>query len=251
MATLTDTRWIVVDTETTGIDYEVEKLVEVTAIELVSLDSREHHVLIDELINPGIPIPAVASAVHHLTEQHLAGKPSPEEVVARLRSRLDSIGADNYVLIAHNASFDQDFVASVDPYFYEVRWFDTRRMAKHLWPEAPKHSNQVLRYHLELNVDTVPLSPHRALADVMVTAELFRRECAAYRLCNDFIDDADAMIEFIERPLVVTTMTFGKHRGERLDEIPNSYIRWALDNIADLDFDLKWSLEQQLNNGAL
>lgn len=30
------------------------------------------------------------------------------------------------------------------------------------------------------------------------------------------------------------TMPFGKHKGERIDEIPSDYLRWLLDN-ANLD----------------
>jgi Putative quorum-sensing-regulated virulence factor len=43
-----------------------------------------------------------------------------------------------------------------------------------------------------------------------------------------------------------TVLTFGKHRGRKLCEIPLSYLQWALDNVA-LDRYLRRAVERYLD----
>ncbi|MFD1676400.1 putative quorum-sensing-regulated virulence factor [Alicyclobacillus fodiniaquatilis] len=40
-------------------------------------------------------------------------------------------------------------------------------------------------------------------------------------------------------------MPFGKHKGARLDEVPSSYFSWALQNMTDLDSDLRIAMQEQ------
>lgn len=39
-------------------------------------------------------------------------------------------------------------------------------------------------------------------------------------------------------------MPFGKYKGEKLENLPTSYIEWVLANVEDLN----WRLEEELQN---
>lgn len=41
-------------------------------------------------------------------------------------------------------------------------------------------------------------------------------------------------------------MPFGKHRGERLSDIPFSYLAWVLDNVESLNHYLRTAIENEL-----
>lgn len=59
------------------------------------------------LIDPGVPMPAEAEAIHHIRDVDLAGAPRFEERLPELAAALS--GA---VIIAHNARFDIGFLAA-------------------------------------------------------------------------------------------------------------------------------------------
>jgi len=231
---LTDEPFLVIDTETTGLNPQSDQVVEIGAV-LLRSGKIEH--TWESTINPGIPIPPEASAIHHLTDQDVAQSPSMESISEQLQSLAGKVTA----IAAHNAEFDRSFL----PLIAGQPWLCTCRFARHAWPSAPAYGNQVLRYWLKLKVDLEGRNTHRALPDALVTAKLLGAEIEAY-LSNGGKDSQTALMEYIQSPITVQTMTFGKHRGKLLSEIPEDYLHWALGNISDMDIDLKWSMEKVL-----
>ena len=61
--------FVILDTETTGL-YSPARIVEISCID------REGNVLVDSLVNPGIPIPADAAAIHGISDADVADRPS-------------------------------------------------------------------------------------------------------------------------------------------------------------------------------
>ncbi len=49
------------------------------------------------------------------------------------------------------------------------------------------------------------------------------------------------MIDISSKPVLLSRMTFGKHKGERFREIPGDYLQW-LSGQEDLDEDLKFTV---------
>jgi DNA polymerase-3 subunit epsilon len=62
----------VIDTESTGLNPDTARIVRISVLRL-ELDGRK--TLRSELVNPGIPIPRGATAVHGITDDDVAGKP--------------------------------------------------------------------------------------------------------------------------------------------------------------------------------
>jgi DNA polymerase-3 subunit epsilon len=87
--------WLVLDTETTGLGYEDE----IVQIGLLAPDGT---VLLDTLIRPTKPIPAAATAIHGITNEHVQDAPTMTDVYITLQQ---VIGAKN--LVIYNAEFDR------------------------------------------------------------------------------------------------------------------------------------------------
>lgn len=164
-------RQIVLDTETTGLDWRNgDRVIEIGCVELLNrnLTGRHFHVF----INPGRGIDAEAVAVHGITEEFLADKP-----------RFDGIVGDfeNFVrdaeLVIHNASFDVGFLdnelkllgrPTLDVLCAGV--VDTLKMAKEQNP-GKKASLDALcdRYEIDNGHRTL----HGALLDAELLAEVY------------------------------------------------------------------------------
>lgn len=228
-------RYLVLDTETTGMDSEQDRIVEVAGTWVTVEPVVRIEPAFDQLVNPQRPIPALASAVHHLTDPDVANAPVWDTVWARMvQPALEE--AD--VVVAHNASFDRKFLSDID-----LPWLDTLRAARHCFPDAPAHSNQVLRYWLGLTVDAP--HPHRAGDDTAVTAALLVRllDAVTQRGVSPDATTTD-LLAWVDAPLVVERMPFGKHKGTLITELPMDYLDWAHDKLTDVDQDLRFSLEQ-------
>ncbi len=98
------TREIVLDTETTGFDpLQGDRVVEIGCVELVNHmpTGRTFHVY----LNPDRDMPTAAFNVHGLSEEFLSDKPRFREVVDDFLAF-----TEDATLIAHNASFDVNFL---------------------------------------------------------------------------------------------------------------------------------------------
>lgn len=93
----------VIDTETTGKDPgRGDRIVEIGVVLFVQGEVQE---TFNTLVDPGIAIPAEASAVHGIKDSDVKGKPTFEAVAPRLREILSKS-----VPAAYNAGFDRAFV---------------------------------------------------------------------------------------------------------------------------------------------
>ena len=69
------------DLETTGIDIARDRIVEISMVKVMP-DGEE--IVRTRRINPGMPIPAEATAVHHITDADVADKPLFADIAAQL-----------------------------------------------------------------------------------------------------------------------------------------------------------------------
>lgn len=93
------------DLETTGPDPEADRVVSCHLIRfsptgLVPTESRSW------LVNPGIPIPPGATAVHGITDAQAAAGVAREAFLQEVVERLRSVAASGLPLVIMNASFD-------------------------------------------------------------------------------------------------------------------------------------------------
>ena len=162
-------REIVLDTETTGFDPKTgDRLIEVGCIEIVDLlpTGRTYH----SFVNPERSIPEDAIRVHGITNDKVKDAP----IFAKMADEfLEFIG--DAPLIAHNASFDRNFVdweltLAHKPITGEPRWIDTLAIAKNKFPGQPNTLDALCkRYKISLADRTY----HGALIDARLLAEVY------------------------------------------------------------------------------
>ncbi|MER9628362.1 hypothetical protein NKI97_12530 [Mesorhizobium sp. M0296] len=181
------------------------------------------------LCRPRGPITPQTKAIHHINEEDVANAPPARDLWDRLLA-----GNPNW-LVAHKADFEKHFTPP-----WGIRWIDTYKVARIVWPDAPTHSNQGLRYWLELPCDRkLADPPHRALPDSYVTAHLF------IRLLDH--KTPEEMAKISEYPALLKVMKFGKYRRngvtmtfEQCAQDDPSYLEWIRDT-SDMDEDTKFS----------
>lgn len=222
----------VIDTETTSSDPKEAKIVSIASIDL-DRDGGFSNPL-DVLCDPQCPIPPEASAVNHIIDDDVRGRPLFREIIDRFG------GADVY--IAHNAAYDR---ALLDEALGHPKWICTMKVAYRVWPDAPGFSNQALRYWRKLieplGVARKSVLPHDALSDVFVTGAVFL-ELAKEAKFSD-------MVAWTDEPALLIKCNFGtKHKGRLYSEIAKDdrgYLEW-LAYKSEMNDDVKYTARHWL-----
>lgn len=235
--------YLIIDTETTGLDPERDRVCEIAclALDAEGKPLSDPELSFNTLVNSGIPIPPEASAIHHITDAMLTDAPTWERVQAHLTKLHKECVSDfeDCYFVAHNSAFDHSFVKLGAP----TAWICTYRLARHLWADAPAFSNQALRYWLGLCTHFGRDAPmHQAWNDTAVTAELFARELALLKEMG--LTEPELIARFAQEPVFTRTPGFGKHRDAPWAEVPGDYLDWMQGK--DWDRDTQFSLDTEL-----
>src|SRR5262245_6329455 len=147
----------VIDLETSDLEPTAAEIVELAFIDI---DERGRELArYQTLVRPFGKIDIEARAVHHITDHELAASPRWPQVAFHIRAAFPKPD----VLIAHRSAFERQWLTEV---WENVPWICTYKAGLRAWPDAPRHSNSVLRYWLGIDIPPDPLMPaHRALCD--------------------------------------------------------------------------------------
>jgi DNA polymerase III subunit epsilon len=162
-------REIIFDTETTGLDKNEDRVIEIGAVELVNRFStgRTFHVY----INPdGREIHPDAQRVHGISNADLAGKP----VFAAIADQFCEF-IEGGKLVAHNAGFDTDFINAEFsrlglPPVTNDRVIDTLQLARRKHPMGPNSLDALCKRY---GIDNSHRTLHGALLDAELLAEVY------------------------------------------------------------------------------
>lgn len=179
---LEETRFVVLDTETTGLQaYAGDEICSIALIEMqgFELTGREF----SSLIFPGRKIPAASTRIHHLTDADVKDAPLIEEVMPEIA---DFIGES--VLVGHHIGFDIRFLNRILRRgllcHLQHPWLDT--MLLYL-----VHTGRIGHYTLEEVAGYAKVEiqgRHTARGDAITTAEVFRRIAAVLTEYNNPVD---------------------------------------------------------------
>src|SRR5215468_3967097 len=158
---------VALDTETTGLDARVARIIEIATLKL-----RGERIIADEpfqrLVNPGIAIPPSASAIHGLTEADLRSAARFPEVA----NELDCI-LGGATVIGHNIGYDLTILAreyALAGRAWRVpRAIDVGPLSRVAMPTLARYSLEALCDWQEIRIER----RHRALPDARAAAELF------------------------------------------------------------------------------
>jgi exodeoxyribonuclease X len=195
-------------------------------VDIVVDPGGPHSVLCD----PGRPIPPEARAVHHIGDEDVAGCFYADHVFAN-----DLVAGNPDGFAAHVMDFESAFFDGAGKPL-----LCTYKAALRVWPDAPAHSNQILRYLLDLPCDPAKaMPPHRAGPDAYVTAHLLAR------ILEEGRASIEEMLRWSSGPALLPRINFGMHRGSKWEDVPDDYLEWIIDR-SDLGRDAKANARHHL-----
>lgn len=230
MVKLSQTTFICLDCETTGLDTNKDRIVEIAVVRFTLSEILEQF---ETLINPECPISQESHAIHHISLEMLKNKPTIETTLPHL---LEFIGRDT--IVGHGIEFDLDLLVNAakrmnSPCSIKARPFiDTLRLAR-LYGDSPNNSLQSLAKHFNIPHE----GAHRAMNDVLMNVEVFKR------LVHSF-QNLEQIHSVLANPIRMKYMPLGKHKGRPFSEIPLQYLEWA--SRMDFDQDLHYSIRLEL-----
>jgi len=161
-------RFVVLDTETTGLDPALERIVEIAILTYQDGTLVETY---ETLINPGKLMPPMASAVNGITDDMLIGAPSFSEVAELIRERIDGV-----TIVGYNIDFDLRFLsASFARHGHAIdlsKKLDVLSFARAALPygTVPNHRLETIKRHFGITRGS-----HRAADDCLTTYDILLR----------------------------------------------------------------------------
>ena len=157
----------VVDTETTGLDFQFDRLIEISALKIQNGEIVEKF---SSLINPGFRVGAFIEDLTGIKNEDLEIAPTEKEALTKL---LPFVGSD--IVVAHNANFDINFIYDAThrngfPDFSN-NFVDTLRLSREIRPDLDHHRLKDLADEYQI----VPDAFHRALSDCETTWNIFKK----------------------------------------------------------------------------
>lgn len=221
------------DLETTGTNIQTDRIVEISLVKLMpngSVTSKTRR------INPEMPIPAEASAIHHITDEDVAGEPTFRQIAASLASQLS--GCD---IAGFNSNrfdiplLDQEFHrAGMDFDFSKAKFIDVQTIYH---KKEPRTLIAAYRYYCGKDLTEA----HSALADTTATMEVLLAQLEKYDdlpcevgplseyACNNRNVDLMGRLVFDDQGREI--INFGKYKGKLAEEVLSrdpGYYSWIM-----------------------
>lgn len=219
------------DLETTGTDALHDRIVEISMIKVMPDGTDIQRTV---RVNPGMPIPAEATAVHHITDADVADKPLFSQLAEGLAKSFR--GCD---LAGFNSNrFDipllaEEFArAGIDFDFNECRFIDVQTI---FHKKEQRTLSAAYKFYCGKNLDDA----HSANADTRATYEVLMAQLDRY---DDLPNDMEKLSEYSSQNKNVDLMgrlvyddrhreviNFGKYKGQLAVDVLRrdpSYFSW-------------------------
>lgn len=227
---LTRETFLCVDCETTGLDVDKDRIIEVAAIRFTLETSLDEY---QTLVDPQCPIPEESQKIHNISEKMVAGQPTIDQILPEL---LAFIGETR--IVGHGVGFDLQLIdnaakrAGLESNLATRPYIDTLRLAR-LYGDSPNNSLGQLARHFNIAAD----GAHRAMTDVQMNIEVFKHLVRRFKTTKELFDT-------LAKPIRMKYMPLGKHKGRAFSDIPLAYLQWAAN--MDFDQDLLYSIRSEL-----
>ena len=221
------------DLETTGTDTSNDRIVEISMVK-VAPDGEK--TIKTRRINPEMPIPAEATAIHHITDEDVKDCPTFKQIAKSLKAFIEGCDFGGF----NSNRFDlpvlvEEFLrAGVDVDFRKRRYIDVQNIF-----HKKEERTLVAAYRFYCNKDLE--AAHSAEADTLATYEVLLGQLERY---EDLQNDVDFLSEYSTRNRTADfagrigyddkeqeIFTFGKYKGRVVAEIfekDPSYYDWMM-----------------------
>jgi DNA polymerase III subunit epsilon len=224
---------VVLDLETTGTKVQTDRIVEISLLKLLPDGTNQ---IKTRRLNPGIPIPAKASAIHGITDADVANEPSFRKIARGLVAHLDGCDLCGYniwhfdlrVLINEFKRADVAFTLEGRHIIDPCRMFQKRE---------PRNLTAALRFYCRMEHD----GAHGAEADVLAALAVLNGQLEQYHdlprtipelhSAMEYPDIVDPDGKFVRREDGVIVFTFSQHSGKSVDEVArtdHSFLEWMI-----------------------
>lgn len=179
--------------------------------------------------NPLMPISLGSQATTLIFDEDVADKPPYTDF---------KLPNDCEYLIGHNIDFDCTVLQNAGCDLSHVKRICTLALAKHFYPNLDSHNLGALLCHFHKPIAKAQLKEaHSASYDIMFTQLVLQSICA-----EQGITSLEDLYRVSNQARIPTIISFGKHKGMAIKDLPQSYVNWLL-NQDNLDPYLKQALE--------
>jgi DNA polymerase-3 subunit epsilon len=222
------------DLETTGVNVAQDRIVEISIIKLNPDGSEE---TMTELVNPEIPIPAESAAVHGITDEKVAGKPTIKEIAPQIIGFIGDADLSGYNCLKFDVPLlMEEFLRNdIDFSMKNRRVVDVQNIFHKL-----EQRTLVAAYKFYCNGDLT--NAHSAEADTRATLEVLKAQVEKYEeldgnveMLSDFSKRGNA-IDFaghiVEGENGEAVFNFGKNKGKSVVSVLKNnpgYYGWMMD----------------------
>jgi len=225
------------DLETTGTSTSADRIVELYAVRIEKDGSEQE---IHHLINPTIPIPEDATAIHGISNEMVDGKPTFLDLLDDLYAFFNGCDLGGYNIKRFDAPIlMQEFHRYKR---YPVNYNDVKLIdAMAIYHQKEKRD---LAAALNFYCQKEHKEAHSAKADVLATIDILKRQLLMYddlKPNTSFLHDytnpgnsVDFSGKFIRNENGEIVFNFGKHQGKPACEQAD-YLKWMLDGDFSVD----------------
>lgn len=221
------------DLETTGIDLSRDRIVEISLVKISPNGDQE---LKTRRINPEMPIPPEATAIHRITDDDVKDCPRFKEIAKSLAQYIEGCDLGGY----NSNKFDipmlvEEFLrADVDVDLKKRKFIDVQNIFHKM-----EQRTLIAAYKFYCGKDLE--NAHSAEADIMATYEVLQAQLDRY---PELQNDVDFLAGFSERGKSADyagriiyndkgqeVFAFGKHKGRVVEEVfreEPSYYAWMM-----------------------
>lgn len=230
----TDRPLVFFDLEATGVSPLDDRIVDIALIRR-GPDGAEDSFC--SLVNPGVPIPKDAVAIHHITDEMAASAPSLKELAPKILGFIGTADLGGFNILKYDVPLLQTELKRAG---FELK-LEGRRLvdAFAIYQKMePRNLGAAYKLYCGKSIENA----HRAEADARASFEVFDAQLKRYA---ELPQDADGIAafcapkdavdregKFVWRNGEVVFGFGGKHRGKTLREVvatDRSYINWMVD----------------------
>lgn len=209
------------DLETTGIDVARDRIVEISIVKVYPNGNKESRTW---LVNPTIPIPAQATAVHGISNEKVAHEPTFKELAPQIHQMIKDADLAGF----NSDRFDIPLLAE-ELLRAEVDFDMKNRVSVDVQTIFHKKEERTLSAAYRFYCDQTLENAHSAEADTLATYEILKAQLERY---PDLPNDIKALSEYTTRKKAVDfagfialddqgreIFTFGKHKGALVEDV--------------------------------